>query len=84
MSLYIENLTVAQYTDIQSLSPSKHKTIFNVCVMLVQRLRRWPNFKPAFVQRVVFTDQAYPVSYGNTKLQHSPAKPKGIICLLVN
>ena len=38
-----------------SCYPSKHDTLTNAGLMLVQRLRRWPNIKPALVKRVVFS-----------------------------
>ena len=34
--------------------PSKHETLGNVGLLLVHRLRRWPNRKPALRQRLMF------------------------------
>ena len=40
------------------LASSRHRP--NVVLMLVHRLRRWPNIKTTLVQRVVFTEK-YPL-----------------------
>ena len=45
----------------------KHDTESNAGLMLGQRLRRWPNFKPALSERPMFI--GYPMMQQNTRVR---------------
>ena len=52
-------------------SPADTRRRINVCLMLVHRLRRWTNVKPALIQRLVSVENSKAGGLQPNKCYHS-------------
>ena len=52
MCIHIKSYHLVHY--YLRTQPARTRHLTNVSLMLVHRLRRWPNIKPALVKRLVF------------------------------
>ena len=52
MCIHIKSISPSSLLPIRT-QPTRTRRLTNVGLMLVHRLRRWPNIKPALVKRLV-------------------------------